>query len=782
MSAVLTCPACRTRYKVPTYRPSARYLCKKCQAPLSPPEDNGLIPFAGEQGLQAQETVVRPATSPPAAPGAPPRPLFAPAVPERFGDYEVLGEIGRGGMGLVLKAQRTGTSRIVAIKTLLPAAASGDVLHRFHREARSSSRLHHPNIVAVHEVGEAGGLPYFVMDYLPGTTLDKRLKLKPVIPRDAAVWTREIARALAYAHGLGVIHRDLKAANIMMDSDGRPVLMDFGLAKDASSHSVLSMSGDVFGTPSYMPPEQASGHLSEVDARSDLYSLGVLLYEMLTGRLPFQGQNLSETIYKVIHEDPPAPRSLKPRIPADLEAVCMKAMEKEKARRYASAEEMIRDLDRFLGHEDVQARQMTGLTRMGQTVRRKRGVLKAFAAAFAAAGLLFGGGWILTRKRGLDLLAVSLADPLPAVRLKALSDLVAKAEQGRLNPAEEGRAWAFLAAAIADADDTVAKAALSASIRLAMDPVRGPALRAEPGFSASLQRQFTHQDPQLAQAAVDCAGWLEARGTYGALVPLLDNPRRILRVAAVKSLGRLGLQQSLFPLMALAQRDRPMTLEVINAIDRIYSKGAAHPILRKAMAVMPDLLHDNQDHNDRLEEALEGVGEGETDPVVRGLALLRDETRRTEERLQVAYELSRQGDRKTVPGLLACLTLDPEAVGLQAAWAAEELDGRMAVDSLMGTLAKGEGKSKARAALALARPGSPEISQALQLALAADPETGTAEALCRALGRTEDPAAVGYLIRAAERGVPSVKASALASLRILTGRDLGEDPRAYQVR
>jgi HEAT repeat protein/tRNA A-37 threonylcarbamoyl transferase component Bud32 len=701
-------------------------------------------------------------------------------IPVRFGDYEVIEEIGRGAMGIVLKARSPKESRVVAVKTLLHGGARRDVLHRFRREARATSRLRHPNIVAVHEVGEAEDLPYFVMDYVPGTTLDKHLKLHPVIPRQAAAWAMDIARALSYAHGLGVIHRDLKPGNVMLDGD-RPVLMDFGLAKDTTSESVLSLSGDVFGTPAYMPPEQAAGHLSEIDARSDLYSLGVILYEMLTGHPPFKGHNLTEMVYKVIHEDPPAPRTLKPRIPADLEAVCLKAMEKEKGRRYRSAEEMIRDLDRFLAHEGVEAPRVTGLVRMGKAMRRKRSVLKAFAAAFALCVLAFGGGWLLMQKRGLDRLAAGLADPLPSIRLKALSDLLDEAVRGRFKPADEGRAWELLAAAAGDADDAVAKTALSATIRLTQDPAQGLSLRSARGFDATLSRQFAHPNPEVAEAAVICAGRLEVRGTYDALLPLLQSPRRSLRVAAVRSLGQLGMPEALLPLMALLRRDRPLTLEVTHAMNCLYAGGMLHPLIATRSAA-PDVLHATRSVNEILEGIMEADTGDKADPVARGLALLRDPARRQEERLQAAYELARLGDRKAVPDLLACLTMDPEPVGLQAAWAAEELGGRPVVDGLLDLLAAGGAKERARAALALGRPGNPAISQALMHALAADPDSQTAEALCRALGRTEDGAASEYLIRAAERGDAAMRACALASLRTLKGKDLGEEPAAYRNR
>ncbi len=757
MTEILVCPSCKIRYTVPGVRPGQRHRCGKCQGPLAP---------------QGQETVIRS--------GDLERASQLRGIPGRFGDYEVLGEIGRGAMGIVLKARKPGESRVVAVKTLLHGGVREDVLHRFRREVRATAKLSHPNIVAVHEVGESEGLPYFVMDYVPGTTLDRHLKLHPVIPRQAAIWARDIARALSYAHGLGVIHRDLKPGNVMLDGD-RPVLMDFGLAKDTTSESVLSMSGDVFGTPAYMPPEQAAGRLSQIDARSDLYALGVILYEMLTGHPPFKGRNLSETVYKVIHEDPPAPRTLKPRLPADLEAVCLKAMEKEKARRYASAEDMIRDLDRFLAHEEVEAPHQTGLTRMGKAMRRKRAVLKAFAGAFALCVLVLGGAWLLVQKRGLDRLAAGLADPLPAVRLKALSDLLAEAGRGGVKPAEEGRAWELLAAAAGDADDTVAKAALAAASRLAQDPARGPALRSARGFDASLSRQFANPDPEVAEAAVACAGWLEARGTYDGLLSLLQSPRRSLRIAAVRSLGQLGMPQSLPSLLALLQRDRALTLEVIRAVDGLYARGVMHSMI-VPKAIVPDLLQATQHLNHEL-EGIMAMDTGEkADPVARGLTILRDPARRPQERLQAAYELARQGDRRAVPDLLACLTTDPEAVGLQAAWAAEELGGRPVVDGLLDRLARGGAKEKARAALALGRPGDPAVSQALMLALAADPEPEVAEALCRALGRTEDAAAAEYLVRAAERGDAAVRMSALASLRTLTGKDLPADPAADRKR
>ncbi|MCF7838265.1 MAG: serine/threonine protein kinase, partial [Candidatus Marinimicrobia bacterium] len=238
-------------------------------------------------------------------------------IPVRLGAYELEGLIGEGAMGLVFRARQEGLRRVVALKIMRDGPRMGaNARRRFLREARAMARLHHPNIVAVHEVGEFDAQPFFTMDWVDGVPLDHfviRLNLAdPVIIADLGA---QIAEAVAYAHGQGIIHRDLKPANIMMDAQGRPLLTDFGLAKELDSESLVSVSGDIMGTPAFMAPEQAAGHIGATDARCDVSALGALLYWLLSRRKPFEAKTLVETLAKVVHEDPPPLMRLHPGLP-----------------------------------------------------------------------------------------------------------------------------------------------------------------------------------------------------------------------------------------------------------------------------------------------------------------------------------------------------------------------------------------------------------------------------------------------------------------------------------
>ena len=271
-----------------------------------------------------------------------------------LGDYELEKEIGRGGMGVVYKARQRSLDRAVAVKMILRGSwASGEDLARFRREAEAAARLHHANIVAVHEVGEHDGQPYFSMEYVGGATLAQMLRDGPLPPREAARILIGVCRAVHHAHQAGVLHRDLKPSNVLMDSDGQPRVTDFGLAKRVTGGSAgspaaggtrtgfdigsLTHSGDIVGTPSYMPPEQAAGSRGELGPSSDVYSLGAILYEMLTGRPPFRAATPLDTLMQVLDQDPVPPRLLNPKADRDLEMICLRCLQKPIDLRYASA-------------------------------------------------------------------------------------------------------------------------------------------------------------------------------------------------------------------------------------------------------------------------------------------------------------------------------------------------------------------------------------------------------------------------------------------------------------
>ncbi len=274
-----------------------------------------------------------------------------------FGDYELLEEIARGGMGVVYKARQVSLNRIVAVKMILVGHLATQADHdRFHSEAQAAAQLDHPNVVPVFEVGEYQGQLYFSMGYVDGNSLATRLTEGPMPPKEAGKIVRTVAEAVEYAHRQGVIHRDVKPSNILIDSKGRPRVTDFGLAKRVDSGSDLTATGQVLGTPSYMAPEQAAGQIKAVGPSADIYALGALLYATLTGRPPFQAATALETMHQVLDREPVPPRQLNPAVPKDLETIALKCLEKSMPRRYTTAQAMADDLQRYLDGRPILAR------------------------------------------------------------------------------------------------------------------------------------------------------------------------------------------------------------------------------------------------------------------------------------------------------------------------------------------------------------------------------------------------------------------------------------------
>jgi WD40 repeat protein len=289
----------------------------------------------------------------------------------RFGDYLLEEEIAHGGMGVVYRARQLSLGRTVAVKLLLLGRySSADSIERFRREAEAVAALRHPNIVAIHEIGEHDGQQFFSMDYVDGPSLAEMLRRGPFDPRHSAEVVRDIAQAIHYAHEQGVLHRDLKPSNVLVDAFGQVRITDFGLAKRLDRSSDLTSTGQVVGTPNYLSPEQAAGKRAALGPASDVYSIGALMYELLTGRPPFLADSLQKTLARIQNNEPVSPRALNPVLHRDLETICLKCLRKEPERRYGSAQALAEDLERWLRHEPILARPIGTIGRLTKWTRR----------------------------------------------------------------------------------------------------------------------------------------------------------------------------------------------------------------------------------------------------------------------------------------------------------------------------------------------------------------------------------------------------------------------------
>ncbi len=313
----------------------------------------------------------------------------------RFGKYRLDAQVGQGGMGVVYRAFDTEMHRTVAIKVLMGGDEAGpERIRRFQREAETAGKLRHPNIVTIYGVGCEAGHHYFAMDFIEGVDLAHLLAQKTLTLDAALDLFLQVVDAIDCAHRHGVIHRDLKPQNIMVDAARRAYVADFGLAKELTAHTQLTQTGKILGTPMYMAPEQANAEAGKIDTLTDVYALGAVLYEILTGRPPFDGNSPAEIVYSVLFRDPVPPRQIAAGVPQDLETVALKALEKEKSRRYATAGELGEDIKRFRAGEPIRAKPVSSLSRVLRRVRRNRGAVIGVAASLLIGGGALAGGWV----------------------------------------------------------------------------------------------------------------------------------------------------------------------------------------------------------------------------------------------------------------------------------------------------------------------------------------------------------------------------------------------------
>jgi len=419
---------------------------------------------------------------------------MAAGLPERIGAFEIIEELGRGGMARVFAARQIGLGRIVAVKAI--AAGQGRVVDlelRFLREVQTVARLRHPHIVTVHDSGRAHGYVYFSMDYLEDGDLARRIKVRPPAPREAAELLRKVALALAYTHGEGVLHRDLKPSNILLEGD-EPRVADFGLAAQLEAGGDLTAATGVLGTPHYVAPEALRGGSAALTVASDLYALGVILFELLTGRTPFAGASPAGLAALVETAEPPAPHLLAPAVPRDLETICLTCLEREPARRYATAADLAEDLRRFLADEPIVARRPGAWERWRKFSRRHR-------AGVAAAGAVVG-----------VLLAATAVGAAVAVQAR-------RAERAAAREARTSRELAdFLR------HDLLAQASPE------QQPDRDLKLRTVLDRAARrIEGRFGDQPPVEATLRTTLAETYEALGEYAASVPHLERALELRR-------------------------------------------------------------------------------------------------------------------------------------------------------------------------------------------------------------------------------------------------------------
>jgi serine/threonine protein kinase len=283
--------------------------------------------------------------------------------------YEILEVIGHGGMGVVYKARQLGLNRIVALKMVLAGIKASPIsLARFRAEAEAVAHLDHPNIVQIYEIGDHEGSPFLALEYVGGGSLAQQLDGTPLAAKQAAQLILSLARAVEHAHQRGIVHRDLKPANVLLLTNSTPKITDFGLAKRADSDQIHTQTGAILGSPSYMAPEQAIGATDKISPATDIYALGAILYELLTGRPPFKGASLMETIEQVREHEPAPIRSLQPKTPRDLETICLKCLEKQQHRRYSSAADLADELELFLRGDPISAHSLTLLDQVARTI------------------------------------------------------------------------------------------------------------------------------------------------------------------------------------------------------------------------------------------------------------------------------------------------------------------------------------------------------------------------------------------------------------------------------
>lgn len=534
--------------------------------------------------------------------------------------YELLGVLGRGGAGVVYKARQLALDRLVALKVLATGAHAGpDELARFRSEAEAVARLQHPHIVQIYDVGDTSGRPYLALEFMAGGSLADKLADKPQPPREAAEMVRTLARAVHHAHLNHILHRDLKPGNVLLAADGTPKVADFGLAKrldlDTVAQARLTPTGAIVGTPSYMAPEQASGVAKHLGPSVDIYALGAILYEMLTGRPPFLGETLTDTLYQVLDMEPIAPRRLNPVVPRDLETICLRCLQKRPASRYASAAALADDLERFLDGRPILARPVGRIERAIKWARRRPA--QAMLLAVSTLALLLGAAGVAWHQIELQDKNVALTKALDAkeeqrrrnVQLLRLS-LEKQSDYGsylddQLEPLPRltrmrkellQKRMQFLQPFIDQEPNDPEMRQTQALAYLLMGQIQerlGETRQAEAAYQTAIQRlegpadEMTPAGQQvLARLYVQYGKLQRNRGDYEAAADLLERGQRLLEQLVADDASRENRRY-----LALAYHDRGLFLE---------GKGQVEPARRsyeRAIELRQQLIAEEPDNN-----------------------------------------------------------------------------------------------------------------------------------------------------------------------------------------
>lgn len=733
-----------------------------------------------------------------------------------FGKYQILNEIARGGMGIVYKIYDPHLKRELALKLMIQGeGATETAIKRFLLEARAAANLKHPNIIAVHEMGELEGQFYFTMDFIDGNSFHDIFQSAHKMPEKVFIQhMAAVCSALQAAHDRGIIHRDLKPANIMLENHtGRVVLMDFGLAKDTSSMSIQSITGAVFGSPAYMSPEQAQGQTHSIDSRCDIYSMGVILYEGLTGKKPFHGETAFETISLVVNTEPVRPHTIAPgAVPHDMENIILKCLEKDPDRRYQNIIDLRADLQSYLKGDPVSARPIPSYMRIWRKIRRKPAVLGTVLASPLVVGAIIGGWLIFGGPSYLEVADDAIKSGDPVRQIGAVKDLAVRLDQQKIKKAEQREtafnlfrkcysgspeaAAAAIAASVKFGDEKAIPDLLAIAVNPAATDTNKAAAVAAAGTIESVKKtgiqEYSVRITNIAAdvtapvpvriAAVKALKFFVGASVTPTLLSIAENRKLAppLRIAAIEVLSeRVSLinpgMKNILALYADENREvaqaaaRALTkirepnqvlsfYGIKEAVGRAYAKIADIKLKEaERNKVMMDLINDTPDS-----------GRQKADTPQQAM-LKKLQSLDAGERAAAAYDLGQLGEGGAMPELVRCLTDRENNVRRVSARSIVLLAPKQPPDLayIRALLHDPESLIREQAVYILGelqdKKAVPEL-----IALARQEESARVQAeLTKALSRTGDAAAIPALEEIFNRSKGNSASAALASLKAM---------------